>query len=210
MKENEPFDELPLQYFPKPEVGHRLPTFLYGFSIDGASGIERLAHATGILKPEEALTSRNLYRTVVGIPKHLEAECGLSRKEYLWITDCCSETDASHVLRLKTSYSPWLVAPEKLEHVVRVLGRYFPGKAAQWFIDSGIWDMEDQEFRSHVRRPVHRWEVLIDRISRTSRTSGEALGCAAVRPRGGMGRYGMNYFLYEPSSIVRVWDDIRP
>ena len=38
--------------------------------------------------------------------RHLEKECGLSRKELYSVNSCYSKTDASYVLKLKTNYKP--------------------------------------------------------------------------------------------------------
>lgn len=36
--------------------------------------------------------------------------------------------------------------PEKLEHVVHVLGKYLPGKRPRWLLDPDILDMRGQSF----------------------------------------------------------------
>lgn len=147
MTKNEPFDDLPWQFFPKPKIGHRPPLLIYGFSLgDGVSGIEHLARATDALKPEEALTSRNFDTILMQAMKHLEKECGLLRKEFHSVNRCYSKTEASYVLKLKTNYKPERIPSERLEHVVRVLEKYFPGKRPQWFLDTDILDARSQSF----------------------------------------------------------------
>ena len=146
MRKNEPFDELPWQYFPKPKIGHYPPAFIYGFPLgDGVSGIEHLARATGILKPEEVLTPRGLDSILARTLKHLEEECGLLREEFLSVDGCYSKA-ASYVLMLKTSYNLGHVAPKKLEHVIKVIRRYLPGRTPQWFLDPDIIDMGRRNF----------------------------------------------------------------
>jgi len=60
--------------------------------------------------------------------RHLEKECGLSRKELYSVNSCRSKTDASYVLKLKTNYKPERIFSERWGHVVRVLGKYFLGE----------------------------------------------------------------------------------
>ena len=79
-------------------------------------------YATGVLKPDEAFTHYNFYTTMLRTLRHLEDECGLSRKNFLLVVRCHSKTDASYLLRPKTNYNPELIAPEKVERAVRVLG----------------------------------------------------------------------------------------
>ena len=147
MTENEPFDNLPWQFFPKPKIGHHPPLLIYGFSLgDGVSGIEHLGYATGVLKPEEALTTRNFDAILMQAMRHLEEECGLSRKELHSVNHCYSKTDTSYVLKLKTNYKPEHIPSKRLEHVIRVLGKYFPGKRPQWFLDPDILDTQCQSF----------------------------------------------------------------
>ena len=146
MRKNEPFDELPWQYFPKPRIFHYPPTFIYGFPLDdGVSGIEQLARATGILGSEEILPSRGLDGILSRTLKHLEKECELLREEFLSVAGCYSKT-ASYVLMLKTNYNPGHVAPKKLKHVIEVIGRYLPEKTPQWFLDPDIVDMGRRNF----------------------------------------------------------------
>src|SRR5882757_5997808 len=105
MKKNEPFYDLPWQYFPKPNIGHYPPAFVYGFQLDdGVSGIEHLACATGVLKSEEMLTPHGLDGILARTLRHLEGECGLLQEEFLSVDGCCSKT-ASYVLMLKTNYN---------------------------------------------------------------------------------------------------------
>ena len=146
MRKNEPFEELPWQYFPKPKIGHYPPVFIYGFPLDdGVSGIVHLARATGILKPQEMLAPRGLDGILARTLRHLEAASGLSREEFLSVDGCYSKT-ASYVLTLKKNYNLEHIAPKKLEHVIKVVGSYLPGKAPQWFLDPDIVDMERQNF----------------------------------------------------------------
>lgn len=148
MTKNEPFrDDLPWQFFPKSKMGHRPPLLIYGFSLgDGVSGIEHLGHATGALNTEEALATRNLDTILMRTMRHLEKECDLLRKELHSVNHCHSKTDASYALKLKTNYKPEHISSEMLEHVVRVLGRYPPGKKPQWFLDPDILDTRGQGF----------------------------------------------------------------
>lgn len=122
---NEPFKELPWQYFPKPKIDHRPPRFIYGFSLgDRVSELEHLGRVTGILKPEEAFTFRNFNVIMMRTMRQLE-ECGLSRKEFLSVDRCYSKTDANYVL--ETNYRPDHITPERLEHVIRFWVNTFQG-----------------------------------------------------------------------------------
>jgi len=147
--DNQPFEEFPWQYFPKPVIDHRPPIFVYGFPLKSdVSEIERIAHIAGILKPEESLTGRNVMSILPQTMKYLGKECGLSRGDSLSVNGCYCRT-IGFVLKLKTNYNHGLIPPENLEHVIDAidaLKEYLPGKAPQWFLDPNIVYMERQRF----------------------------------------------------------------
>ena len=67
-------------------------------------------YATGVLKPDEAFTHHNFDTTMLRTLRHLEDECGLSRKNFLFVVRCYFKTDASYLLKPKTNYNPSIVA----------------------------------------------------------------------------------------------------
>ena len=109
------------------------------------SGIKHLARAIGILKPEEILPPRGLDRILARTLKHFEEECGLPQEEFLSVDGCYSKT-AGYVLMLKTNYNPGHIAPKKLGHVIKTIGKYLPGELPRWFLDPDIVDMKRQNF----------------------------------------------------------------
>ena len=51
------------------------------------------------------------------------------------------------VIKLKTNYDTENIPPEKLEHVVNVLGKCLPGKSSpQWFLDPDVLDLNRRTF----------------------------------------------------------------
>jgi hypothetical protein len=160
MEKNEPFNELPWQYFPKPKINHYPPTFIYGFPLDdGVAGIEHLAHATGLLKSEETVPLHGLDSILARTLNYLEEECGLLREEFLSADGCYSKT-ARYVLVLKTNYNREHIAPKKLNHVAKVIGRYLPGKTPQRFLDPDIMDTKRRNFEisgSFLCQPLWFW-----------------------------------------------------
>ena len=82
-----------------------------------------MARAIGILKPEEILPPRGLDRILARTLKHFEEECGLSQEEFLSVDGCYSKT-AGYVLMLMTNYNPGHIAPKKLGHVIKAIGKY--------------------------------------------------------------------------------------
>jgi len=146
MMDNQPFEKLPWQYFPKPVIDHRPPIFMYGFPLKSdVSEIERIAHIAGILKPEEPLTGHNAMSTLSRTMEFLGRQCGLSR-ERSFSVDGCYCRSVRFVLKLKTNYHPGFIPPEKLEHTIEVLKRYLPGKSPQWFLDPDVMDRERKNY----------------------------------------------------------------
>lgn len=144
--DNQPFEELPWQYFPKPMIDHHPPIFIYGFPLKSdMSEIERIAHASSILKPEEPLTGRNVMSTLPQTMKYLGRECGLSRENSFSVDGCYCRA-VRFVLKLKTNYHPGFIPPEKLEHAINVLKEHLPGKSPQWFLDPDVMDRECQNY----------------------------------------------------------------
>jgi len=161
--DNQPFEELPWQYFPKPVIDHRPPISFHGFPLKSeVSEIERIAHIASILKPEESLTGHNVMSILPQTMKYLGKECGHSRGDSLSVDECYCRT-VRFVLKLKTNYNHGLIPPENLEHVIDTLKEYLPGKAPQWFLDPDIVYMERQRLRSQVCCAVsHLWRYLAE------------------------------------------------
>ena len=161
MMDNQPFEELPWQYFPKPKIDHRPPIFVYGFPLKSdVSEIEHIAHVAGILKPEEPLTGRNVMSTLPRTMKYLGRECGLLREDSLSVDGCYCRT-VRFVLKLKTNYNPGHIPPEKLEHVIDVLKKYLPEKTPRWFLDPDIVDMERRNFEIPGSSFRHRRDAYV-------------------------------------------------
>ena len=146
MMDNQPFEELPWQYRPKPKINHRPPMFVYGFPLESdISEIERIAQTAGILGPQEPLTGDNVTSLLPQTLRYLARECGLLRENSFFVHGCYCRS-VRFVLELKTNYHLGRVPPEKLEHVIEVLKRYFPGKRPQWFLDPTITDLGRRNF----------------------------------------------------------------
>jgi len=80
--DNQPFNKLPWQYSPNPKIDHRPPIFIYGFALsNNLSEIEHMAHATGILKPEEPLTGTNLMSVMPQTLDRIGNGCGRHEKD---------------------------------------------------------------------------------------------------------------------------------
>jgi len=77
--------------------------------------------------------------------RYLEGECGLLREEFLSVAGCYSRT-VRFVLMLKTNYNIKHIPPEKLERIVQLLGKYFPGKIPQWYLDPDIAEGQYRDF----------------------------------------------------------------
>jgi hypothetical protein len=144
MLKNQPFNDLPWQYFPKPRVNHRPPILNYGFPLD-ISELKHIAHKASILNPEEPLTGDDIMTIMVQVMRYLEKECGLLREEFLSVAGCYSRT-VRFVLMLKTNYNVKHIPPEKLERTARLLGKYFPGKSPQWYLDPDIAEDKYRDF----------------------------------------------------------------
>ena len=144
--ENQPFNELPWQYFPDPVIGHRPPIFIYGFPLDDdLSEIDRIVHSAGILKPEEPFTGHNVTSVFLATEGYLKKECGLSQKFSLTICGCHCRS-ARFILQLYTNYRPDRIPPEKLEYVTEVIKRHLPGKEPQWYLDSSVVDTDRRNY----------------------------------------------------------------
>ena len=74
-----------------------------------------MARITGILKPEEPLTHRNLGGTMTRTPRHLEEECGLLQGESAFVNGCYSSASPVDILEghdweLRAQVALWIAA----------------------------------------------------------------------------------------------------
>jgi len=140
MRKHEPFDELPLVYFPYPELDHSPPTLIFGFPMSrDCTDFRRIALEKNLAPPEDC---RDPYKSLEirgSVMEHLNEICDLKPGYRIADTGVFS-LKTNLVLELKTNYRH-LVPEDKMDEVIRVLKEYFPGREPQWYLEADI-DLE--------------------------------------------------------------------
>ena len=137
MREHEPFDELPLPYFPCPERGHSPPTFIFGFPISrDCSDFCRIALEKNLASPEDCENRSKFLRIMNSVIVHLNEICGLRMGNHIVEAGVFS-LKTNIVLELKTNYRQ-LIPEDKMDDVIRVLKEYLPGTEPQWYLEADI------------------------------------------------------------------------
>ena len=137
MRKHEPFDELPLTYFPSPEFGHFPPTLVFGFPISGdCSEFIRIALDKNLASPEDCRNPSKILEIRVLVMYHLNEICGLALGKHITDTGVFS-LKTSLVLELKTNYRQ-LIPEDKMDEVIRVLKELLPGTEPRWYLEADI------------------------------------------------------------------------
>lgn len=136
MINNSPFDDLPIQYIPIPDLGHRPPTLSFGFAIPGGFDVFRQAALKNKLKTRKVLMKSkdfSMVRTLV--LDYLNQQCGLPPVRSLGY-DTVYSKEGDLVLVLKTNYGR-NVPKRKVPDVTRIIKELFelPNDAKpKWYI----------------------------------------------------------------------------
>ena len=137
MRKHEPFDELPLTYFPSPEFGHFPPTLVFGFPISGdCSEFIRIALDKNLASPEYCKDPSKILGVRVSVMEYLNEICGLVSGKHIADTGVFS-LKTNLILELKTNYRQ-LIPEDKIDEVIRVLKEHLPGTEPQWYLEADI------------------------------------------------------------------------
>jgi len=137
MRKHEPFDELPLAYFPYPELDHSPPTLVFGFPISRDSNdFRRIALEKNLAPPEDCKDPYKSLEIRDSVMEHLNEICALKPGNHIADTGVFS-LRTSTVLGLKTNYRQ-LVPEDKMDEVIQILKKHFPGTEPQWYLEAEI------------------------------------------------------------------------
>ena len=137
MRKHEPFDELPLVYFPYPELDHSPPMLIFGFPISrDCSDFRRIALEKHLAPPEDCRHPSKFLKIMDLVMEHLDEICGLKPGYHIADTGVFSRK-ASLILGLKTNYKQ-IVPEDKMDEVIRILKEYLPGTEPQWYLEADI------------------------------------------------------------------------
>jgi len=137
MFEHEPFKELPEAYIPSPGYNHYPPTLVFGFPMSrDFREFRQIALAEGFVSTEECEDPQASIKIRLSVLRHLNEQCSLKPGRSISGTGV-SSLSTNFVLELKTNHQQ-RIPEDKMDEVMRVLKKYFPGIEPQRYLEADI------------------------------------------------------------------------